>query len=111
MTLFNTPPPATESEDCLYLNVFAPSGTTPASLLPVMVWIYGGDLKFGSASSSFYDGSSIAGNQNVIVVTFNYRTNGKHILVFFIGQIKHLHRAISDEIQFLVSQIPQNCPI
>ncbi|KAF7857844.1 uncharacterized protein EAF02_011211 [Botrytis sinoallii] len=75
LTLFNNPPPASESEDCLYLNVYAPSAATPASLLPVMVWIYGGALQFGSASSPYYDGSNIAGKQNVIVVTFNYRTN------------------------------------
>ncbi|APA14266.1 hypothetical protein SS1G_11930 [Sclerotinia sclerotiorum 1980 UF-70] len=75
MELFNNPPPASESEDCLYLNVYTPSGTTPASLLPVMVWIYGGALQFGSASSVYYDGSNLAGKQNVVVVTFNYRTN------------------------------------
>ncbi|KAF7912297.1 uncharacterized protein EAF01_001318 [Botrytis porri] len=40
-----------------------------------MVWIYGGALQFGSASSPYYDGSNIAGKQNLIVVTFNYRTN------------------------------------
>ncbi|KAF5876620.1 putative para-nitrobenzyl esterase protein [Botrytis fragariae] len=75
LTLFNNPPPVSESEDCLYLNVYAPSAATPASLLPVMVWIYGGALQFGSASSQYYDGSNIAGKQNLIVVTFNYRTN------------------------------------
>ncbi|KAF7943384.1 hypothetical protein EAE96_011311 [Botrytis aclada] len=75
LALFNTPPPASESEDCLYLNVYAPSAATSASLLPVMVWIYGGSLQFGSASSPYYDGSNIAGKQNVVVVTFNYRTN------------------------------------
>ncbi|TGO38046.1 hypothetical protein BHYA_0083g00250 [Botrytis hyacinthi] len=75
LALFNNPPPASESENCLYLNVYAPSAATPASLLPVMVWIYGGALQFGSASSPYYDGSNIAGKQNVIVVTFNYRTN------------------------------------
>lgn len=47
-----------------------------------MVWIYGGALQFGSASSPYYDGSNIAGKQNVIVVTFNYRTNGEYALVF-----------------------------
>ncbi|KAF7876484.1 hypothetical protein EAF04_001574 [Stromatinia cepivora] len=75
MTLFDNPPPVSESEDCLYLNVYAPSGATPASLLPVMVWIYGGALQFGSASSLYYDGSNLARKQNVVVVTFNYRTN------------------------------------
>lgn len=53
-----------------------------------MVWIYGGALQFGSASSPYYDGSNIAGKQNVIVVTFNYRTNGKYALALFKIDIK-----------------------
>ncbi|KAJ7785818.1 Alpha/Beta hydrolase protein [Mycena metata] len=40
-----------------------------------MVWIYGGSLAFGTASLSLYDGTSFAKNQNVVVVTLNYRTN------------------------------------
>ena len=45
-----------------------------------MFWIYGGSLEFGSASLAFYDGSSFAANQDVIVVTTNYRTNGQCFL-------------------------------
>ncbi|KAK7050253.1 carboxylic ester hydrolase [Favolaschia claudopus] len=70
--IFNTPPPP-EDEDCLFLNVWAPA---PArSKLPVVVWIYGGALAFGTAWTPEYDGASLASNQNVVVVTFNYRTN------------------------------------
>jgi carboxylesterase type B len=43
--------------------------------LPVLVWIYGGSLNFGTASLPVYDGASIAANQGIILVTFNYRTN------------------------------------
>jgi len=43
--------------------------------LPVLVWIYGGGLSFGTASLPAYDGTSIAANQGIILVTFNYRTN------------------------------------
>lgn len=72
--LFNNPanPPA-ESEDCLFLNVWAPP--PQAQKRPVLVWIYGGALAFGTASLPSYDGASIAANQSVVVVTFNYRTN------------------------------------
>ncbi|KAJ7293792.1 Alpha/Beta hydrolase protein [Mycena rebaudengoi] len=70
--LFNNPPPP-ENEDCLFLNVWAPSSVKHA--LPVLVWIYGGGLSFGTASLPAYDGTSIATNQGIIVVTFNYRTN------------------------------------
>ncbi|PVH69061.1 carboxylesterase [Cadophora sp. DSE1049] len=77
MRIFNNPGYAApvESEDCLYLNVYTPSNATKASGLPVMVWIYGGNLAFGAAGVESYDGSSFAANQNVVVVTLNYRTN------------------------------------
>ncbi|KAJ6572144.1 Alpha/Beta hydrolase protein [Mycena capillaripes] len=70
--LFNTPPPP-ENEDCLFLNVWAPASTGES--LPVVIWIYGGALAFGTASIAEYDGASLASNQNIIVVSFNYRTN------------------------------------
>jgi len=39
---FNTPPPPEgESEDCLYLNVYAPPDASPSNLKPVLFWIYG----------------------------------------------------------------------
>ncbi|KIJ56381.1 hypothetical protein M422DRAFT_239602 [Sphaerobolus stellatus SS14] len=71
--LFNTPPPPSESEDCLFLNVWAPANTT--TLKPVLFWIYGGGLAFGTGSLPAYDGTSFAENQDIVVVTFNYRTN------------------------------------
>ncbi|KAH7372010.1 carboxylesterase [Pyrenochaeta sp. MPI-SDFR-AT-0127] len=74
---FNNPtstPPA-ESEDCLYLNVYTPSNVTPESKKAVMFWLFGGNLQFGTGSLDFYDGSSLAITQDVVVVTINYRTN------------------------------------
>ncbi len=58
------------SEDCLYLNVYAPAdrGDEP---LPVMVWIHGGGNVWGRASQ--YDASTLAARENVIVVTIQYR--------------------------------------
>jgi carboxylesterase type B len=32
---------ATDSEDCLFLNVYAPTSTTARSKLPVYIWIHG----------------------------------------------------------------------
>lgn len=69
-------PPLPESEDCLYLNVFSPTGTAVDSGKPVMLWIHGGSLQLGSASVLEYDGSVLAAQQDIIVVTTNYRTNG-----------------------------------
>lgn len=64
-------PPEPMSEDCLYLNIWAPAGAHDAPL-PVMVWIYGGGLVNGSASTPLYAGEALA-RRGVIVVTFNYR--------------------------------------
>ncbi|XP_070551025.1 fatty acyl-CoA hydrolase precursor, medium chain-like [Ptychodera flava] len=59
-----------KSEDCLYLNIFAPQ--TGANKLPVMVWIHGGGLVIGSGGTG-YDGGALAAIGDVIVVTINYR--------------------------------------
>ncbi|KAK4555192.1 hypothetical protein LTR86_007488 [Recurvomyces mirabilis] len=72
--VFNNPAPK-ESEDCLYLNVYAPSTPAPADGRAVMFWIYGGALEFGNAGQPAYDGSWFASYEDVIVVTANYRTN------------------------------------
>lgn len=64
-------PPEPASEDCLYLNVWMP-GQPTAEKLPVMVWIYGGALENGSASTPLYAGDELA-RRNVILVTANYR--------------------------------------
>lgn len=61
--------PPLMSEDCLYLNVWAPKHATHA---PVMVWIHGGSLLTGTASSERYDGAKLAA-KGVVVVTINYR--------------------------------------
>ncbi|KAI9717837.1 MAG: hypothetical protein M1828_007076 [Chrysothrix sp. TS-e1954] len=72
--VFNEPPPK-ESEDCLYLNVYAPSSPAPPGGRTVMYWIYGGALEFGNAGQPAYDGSAFAAYQDVILVSVNYRTN------------------------------------
>jgi para-nitrobenzyl esterase len=64
-------PPEPMSEDCLYLNIWAPADA-PDAPLPVMVWIYGGGLLNGGGSTPLYAGDSLA-RHGVIVVTFNYR--------------------------------------
>ncbi len=55
------------SEDCLQLNVFAPTGAAKA---PVMVWIHGGSHRVGAGW--FYDGTSFA-QDGIVVVSINYR--------------------------------------
>lgn len=65
-------PPEPMSEDCLTLNVWVPTGAGAGANLPVMVWIYGGGLLNGSASTPLYAGDQLA-RRGVIVVTANYR--------------------------------------
>ena len=64
------------SEDCLFMNVHAPRFALDAvpsggARLPVMVWIHGGGNTIGSGA--FYDGGRLAADQDLVVVTFNYR--------------------------------------
>jgi para-nitrobenzyl esterase len=55
------------SEDCLYLNVYAPAGAKNA---PVMVWIHGGSNINGSGAS--YPGANFA-KDGIVYVSINYR--------------------------------------
>jgi para-nitrobenzyl esterase len=60
---------ASTSEDCLYLNVFAPADARDRNL-PVMAWIHGGSLLTGESND--YNPAALV-RSGVIVVTINYR--------------------------------------
>lgn len=77
-----------QSEDCLYLNIWSPTGaaaagghTRPApgaAGRPVMVWLHGGAYICGSGSQPLYDGTSLVRASldeelPAVVVTVNYR--------------------------------------
>ncbi|KAF8521222.1 carboxylesterase [Hysterangium stoloniferum] len=65
----------TESEQCLSLNIWAPSSARKQSTA-VMIWIYGGGYAFGTSNTIIYDGQELVGNNDdVLLVTVNYRTN------------------------------------
>jgi para-nitrobenzyl esterase len=69
--LFDRPEQSLNSEDCLYLNVWAPA---PAGRgLPVMVWCHSGGFFAGSGASKHSEGSRLSERCNVVVVTFNHR--------------------------------------
>ena len=57
------------SEDCLYLNVWAPADAQNA---PVVVFIHGGGNTSGGASCDVYDGEAIA-KKGIVYVDLNYR--------------------------------------
>jgi para-nitrobenzyl esterase len=62
---------ATQDEDCLVLNVWAPHDGSVRPH-PVLVWLHGGGFLNGAASVPFFDGSSFA-REGVVVVIPNYR--------------------------------------
>ena len=58
-------------EDCLSLNVWAPSADRTATH-PVMVWFHGGGHNAGAGSARMFDGTALA-RKGVVLVTINYR--------------------------------------
>ena len=74
------------SEDCLYLNIWAPRNGKEAKM-PVLVWIHGGAFTTGAGSLGLYKGMNLA-VQGVVVVTINYRLGPLGFMA---------HPALSDE--------------
>lgn len=58
-----------QSEDCLYLEVYAPPNAKNA---PIVVWLYGGAGYLGAGHLGSYDGTNNAKN-GVITIPINYR--------------------------------------
>lgn len=72
-----------QSENCLYLNVWAPTeGLVGGKKLPVMIWIHGGGLVWGSAMEMGYDASLLSVMGKVVVVSMNYRLGPFGFLYF-----------------------------
>lgn len=59
----------TYSEDCLFLNIWAPKN---AENCPVLIYIHGGSFTGGSANEGHISGVNFARN-GIIMVAFNYR--------------------------------------
>lgn len=58
-----------QSEDCLYLTVYAPEKANKA---PIVLWFYGGGAYLGAGHLGSYDGTANA-KQGVITIPINYR--------------------------------------
>jgi para-nitrobenzyl esterase len=72
---------ASTTEDCLYLNVYTPvGGWHKGQGHPVMVWIHGGALVVGESDD--YNPTKLVENEDVVVVTLNYRLG-------FLGFLAH----------------------
>ena len=63
---------AAPSEDCLFLNVYAPADATDKSKLAVMFWIHGGGFSGGASSEPRHNGDFLP-LKGVVLVTINYR--------------------------------------
>ncbi len=63
-----------QSEDCLYLNVWTRKARHGRNR-PVMVWLHGGGFAYGSGAWATYDGANLADRGDVVVVTINHRLN------------------------------------
>ena len=62
-------------EDCLRVNVWT-SSIKAGSKLPVMVWLHGGGFSEGSSQEQAgYDGTNLARDHGVVVVSLNHRLN------------------------------------
>jgi cholinesterase len=64
----------TFDEDCLTLNIW----TKPQSgekKKAVMLWIYGGGFNSGNTRNPYYNGARLADEEDVVVVSINYRLN------------------------------------
>ena len=60
------------SEDCLFVNVYAPAVSNANSKLPVMFWIHGGGYAAGASSEPRHNGDFLP-LKGVVLVTINYR--------------------------------------
>eukprot|EP01047_Picozoa_sp_COSAG01_P099530 COSAG01_NODE_29526_length_635_cov_1.638060_1_plen_185_part_10 len=60
------------SEDCLVVNVWAPSNRY-SRLLPVLLWLYGGGWQEGDAAQPLYNGRNLTSTQDVVLVVVNWR--------------------------------------
>jgi carboxylesterase type B len=60
------------SEDCLYMDIWAPANIAAGTKLPVIVWTYGGGFTGGSKSQNTPEGL-FEQNKAFIFVAYNYR--------------------------------------
>ncbi|KAF8242498.1 alpha/beta-hydrolase [Wilcoxina mikolae CBS 423.85] len=73
----NFPKPPSESEDCLSINIWTPTTSRiKRGGAAVMLWVYGGAFVIGGSYTPSYNGANFVRDQeDIIIVSFNYRLN------------------------------------
>lgn len=78
-------------EDCQRVNVWT-SSLRSGSKLPVMVWLHGGGFSEGSSQEQAgYDGTNLARDHGVVVVSLNHRLNALGYLDLSAYGAKYAH--------------------
>jgi len=100
-----------QSEDCLFLNIWTPG--TDAGRRPVMVYIHGGAYSNGSGSSDLYEGTRLARQGDVVVVTLNHRLNvfGYAYLAPLIGGLEDSGNAGQLDLVLALNWVRQNIAV
>lgn len=89
------------SEDCLYLNVYTPKlPDSNTDLLPVMVFIHGGGFIYGNGIDKQELGPDYLIENNVVVVTLNYRLGVLGFLSLDIPEARG-NMGLKDQVQAL----------
>jgi para-nitrobenzyl esterase len=68
-----------QSEDCLFLNIWSPVEPGDGRRCPVLFYIHGGGFAVGHGAELRYNGTNLA-KRDVVVVTVNYRLNALGLL-------------------------------
>jgi len=78
-------------EDCLRVNVWT-AGIKDGGKRPVMVWLHGGGFRAGSGQEQIgYDGTNLARDHGVVVVSLNHRLNALGFLDLSAYGAKYAH--------------------
>ncbi|EIN14300.1 alpha/beta-hydrolase [Punctularia strigosozonata HHB-11173 SS5] len=98
---------APQAEDCLFLNIFRPSGVHQTIAgLPVLVWFYGGAYTHGAASDPSFDATamiqrSVDIGKPILFVSVNYRVNTFGFLASRHVPAQDLNAGLQDQIAAL----------
>lgn len=55
------------------MNIYVPKGTSPTSMLAVMLYIHGGSFESYTGGATLFHGGKLSSKGGIIVVTISYR--------------------------------------